>query len=203
MSQNPIQLSQGQLDLIAKRYGISAGVSLADIGCGNGEWVQQWIRRGAKVQGLEEASRMTAVVGEGISAGSPAASLPYAVHSLDRVLFRGTSAYTQSAFHPELMIALANMGSLLKPHGRLVIPVSNEAEAERWTSMLSIFPGAVRIRQLSSGISAYLTLSFLFGGAHKVTVVDLNIQDKQVSRLEWHRLAREAVLKQTQTPNAA
>lgn len=193
-----VEVSQGQLNLIAKRYGVNAGCSLLDIGCGDGEWVLKLRGRGATVQGVEERHLTTAAPSDAIAIGSPAANLPGGVQSFDRVLFRGTSLIGAEAFHPELMIALANMGSMLKPHGRLVIPVNsaNEQEIARWQSMLSSFPGTVRTRTLTGGIAAYLTLSFLFGGNAKITVVDLNIQNKQISKLEWHKLAREAVLKQ-------
>jgi len=202
-AESDFNLSPGQLSLLAKRYGVTNGTSLLDVGCGDGSWVLKLRAQGLNIQGIEERHRTTAPPTEAIAIGSPAASLPGSAHSLDRVLFRGTGLFSASAFDPELMIALANMGSMLKPHGRLVIPTRNEAEIERWTSMLSIFPGTVRVRRLSSGLSAYLTLAFLFGGMHQINVVDLNVQDRQVSRLEWHKIAREAVLKQTRPAEAA
>lgn len=198
-------LSPGQLNLIAKRYGAFNGTSLLDVGCGNGEWVSQLRGQGVKIQGIEERQRTCAEAGEALAIGSPAASLPGSAHSFDRVLFRGTSLFSANAFDPELMIALANMGSVLKPYGRLIIPIAqdNEAEFTHWNSMLSIFPGEIRARRLTSGLSAYLTLAFLFGGVHTVSVLDFHVGNRQVSRLEWHKLAREAVLKQVRTPEAA
>ncbi|SFI28417.1 class I SAM-dependent methyltransferase [Planctomicrobium piriforme] len=200
-----INVTTGQLNLIARRYGVFTGSSLLDVGCGDGAWVSQLRKRSLAVQGLEERQQASAAPVDGIAVGSPAATVPGAAQSFDRVLFRGTSVRQATAFQPELMIALANLGSVLKPHGRLLIPVAadNQTEIEKWQSMLSIFPGSIRVRQLSSGIAAYLTLAFLFGGNHRVTVVDLNVQDKQVSRLEWHRLAREAVMQRMRKNEAA
>ncbi len=200
-----IMLSQGQMNLIAQRYGVTKGASLLDVGCGDGAWVLKLRAQGANISGIEERHRTNVEAEEAIAIGSPAASLPGSAHSLDRVLFRGTTQFTAPSYAPELMIALANMGSMLKPHGRLIIPVhsGNQAEIDRWTSMLSIFPGTVRVRNLSSGISAYLTLAFLFGGMHQVTVIDFSVHNQQVSRLEWHKIAREAVLKQVRPQEAA
>jgi hypothetical protein len=157
------------------------------------------------VQGLEEKPQASAQPNAAVTLGSPAASVPWSAHSLDRILFRGTSPFQAPEFSPELMIALANLGSALKPKGKLLIPVSGPdgEDAARWQRQLAVFPGTARIRELSSGLRAYLALAFLFGGLYRACVLEFTIARKPVSRLEWHRLAREAVLSRVQPPAAA
>jgi hypothetical protein len=198
-------LTAGQLNLIGRRYGIPAGTSLLDVGCGDGNWVLQQRARGLNVQGLEERSRISGEPGEAVVIGSPASKVPGEAQSWDRVLFRGTGLFDAPEFQPELMIALANLGAALKPHGHLIVPVNANSihDVERWKRILAVFPGLVRVRQFKTGLSAYLTLSFLFSGVHQVTVVDLSIRDQQVSRLEWHKRAREAVMRRAQSGEAA
>lgn len=192
-----IDLTPGQLNLIAQRYGVSGTNPLLDVGSRDGQWISKLRERGVAAVGLEERHLTTATPSDTFTIGSPAANLPGATHSYQCVLFRGTSLIEAEAFHPELMIALANMGSMLKSNGRLVIPVpsNNEAVVTRWKSMLEQYPGRVTIRQHSTGLMGYLTLAFLFGGMHSVTVVELNVQNQNISRLEWHKAAREAVMR--------
>lgn len=199
------ELSQGQLNLIARKMGVFSGKTFVDVGCGNGEWLSSLHARGLKVSGMEEKGRTTAAASDWLHLGSPGAAVPWEAHTQDTVLFRGTSLFDAKEFSPELMIGLANLGSSLKPHGRLIIPVQSqspqdlEQELTRWKNQLSVFPGTFRSRLLTNGLMGYLTLAFLFGGNHQISIIEFQVYRKVESRLTWHRLAREAVMAHMQS----
>jgi hypothetical protein len=202
---SPFIPTSGQLQLVAQKYGVYRGKSLADVGCGDGKWLQPLKQRGLAVQGMEERKRLSAEPTPELIIGSPAAAVPWAAHSLDRIVLRGTSVLECPPFGPEILIALANLGSSLKRSGRLLIPVAGEdsPDVQTWGQQLAIFPGTTRVVTISSGLKAYLTLAFLFGGNHRLTLVEFAPHRRLTSRLEWHRLAREAVLRRMQPPAAA
>jgi len=202
-------LSLGQWTLIARKLGAFSGKPVADVGCGDGQWVTSANARGATLLGMEEKLAASGPSHEKITVGSPSAAVPWESHSLDAILLRGTSLMQSPRYSPELMIGLANLGSSLKANGRLVIPLlsSNpqeiDAELTRWKSQLSIFPGTFRTRQLSTGMMGYLTLAFLFGKTAQVNVIEFHVSRKVVSRLEWHKLARTAVMSHMNNPAVA
>jgi len=204
-------LTLGQLNLIARKVGVFSGKSLVDVGCGNGNWVSQLRQQGRLVWGLDEKQFVSSPVSgsDVVKIGSPAAAVPWEPHSQDSILFRGTSLISAAEFSPELMIGLANLGSSLKPRGRLLIPLTGstpgeiEMEQLRWKTQLAPFPGTFRSRLLTPGLLSYLTLSFLFTGKVQVTVIEFQINRQTVSRLEWHQLARTAVMSRMSTPAVA
>lgn len=195
-------LSAGQLNMIARQAGLFRGRTLVDVGTGDAVWLRNLAQRKLPIRGMEERKRTAVAADESMTIGSPAAAVPYAAHSIDTILFRGTSVFEQAAFQPEVMIALANLGSSLKPRGTLWIPVTS-GQTQHWQQQLEIFPGTVRVRSLKAGLMDYLTLAFLLQGLQAVDVIEFRAHRKVETRLEWHRLAREAVLKRMQSPAAA
>ncbi|WP_437186289.1 hypothetical protein SH668x_003436 [Planctomicrobium sp. SH668] len=202
-------LTVGQLNLLASKVGVHSGKSFIDVGCGNGEWLLPFIQAGKAVQGMDEKGAISGAPGQHIIVGSPSANVPWEPHSIDTILFRGTSLHRAAEFGPELMIGLANLGSSLKAKGRLIIPVvgtsTSEVEAEltRWKNQLSVFPGTFQTKTLKPGLSAYLTLAFLFGRSHQVSIIDFQVNKNAISRLEWHKLARNAVMARMNAPAVA
>lgn len=205
----PRTLTLGQLNLIARHAGVFSGKTLVDVGCGDGSWFAPLRLQGRHIQGMEEKSQTNASPSEALAIGSPAAATPWEPHSRDAILFRGTSLFQAAEFNPELMIGLANLGSSLKARGRLLIPIFGntpteiEADLLRWKCQLSVFPGTFRSRLLTSGLRAYFTLAFLFGKNFQVTVIEFQVDRKVVSRLEWHQLARTAVMSRLNSPAVA
>jgi SAM-dependent methyltransferase len=188
-------LTDRQLDRIARRCGGGRGPIL-DVGCGQGDWLVRRSRRGQPIQGLDDHSPTDRPTPEGIHIGSAAASIPFPSHSFRMVLLRGTAPFERTESGPEVTIALANLLSCLKPKGRLVIPLpADRSEAvPLWTARLHLFPVRMREREITAGWLARSTLVALILGAPPVRVLEFRIGRKPISRLEWHRLAREAIL---------
>lgn len=197
-------LSEGHLNLLARRLGPFSRRSILDVGCGDGAWVQSLHRRGANVKGLDDAGKLSPHA-ELIHCGSPAASIPFAAHTFALVLLRGTGLFSSRTEGPEITIALANLLSCLKPRGRLVVPclAADDEIIALWQQRLNPFPVQFRTRQLSGGLKAVLTFAKLFGRDYRVTTIEFSLGRKPISRLEWHRLAREAVMSRMQQPPAA
>ena len=190
-----------QLNLIARRYGAFSGKPLLDVGCGDGRLTQMLHQRGARIQGLHDRGYTES--SPIVSLGSPAASIPFPAQSFRTVLVRGCQTFLPGADHAETTIALANLLSCLNVRGLLVIPVADpEACLPHWVRRLEPFPLTVRTRKLSGGLRSILTLARLFGRDARVSVIEFRLDARPMSRLEWHRSAREAVLGRQQ-PTAA
>lgn len=201
----PSSLSDRQLDRIARSCGGGTGKRILDVGCGEARWVARRLHRGQPASGLEDRHPANQERAEGIHIGSPAASIPFPSHSCHMVLLRGTALFSRTEDGPEVTIALANLLSCLKPKGRLVIPLGNDVRnvVALWTERLHPFPVRTRQREISSGWVEKLTLVHLIFSAPPVSVLEYRIGRKPISRLEWHRLAREAVLERARPSEAA
>lgn len=197
-------LTPGHVDLLARRMGAFSGRSILDVGCGDGSDVLRLHKRGASIKGLEDLHKSSPDC-ERIHCGSPAAEIPFAVHAFDVVLLRGTQLFSSMQEGPELTIALANLLSCLKPRGRLVIPYRHVDERilACWREQLAPFSVSPRVRPLTGGLWAMLTLAKLRGKDFRMTAIEFPLGRKPVSRLEWHRLARESVMSRLRNPPAA
>lgn len=195
-------LSNGQLLLIARRWGVYGGKSLADVGVGAGEWLGPLHARGLSVSALTDRVS-DASTAPFLHRGQPAAAPPWAVHSLDVILYRGPQGALSIEANPELAIALANLLSSLSLKGRMLIPVTDAAMTERWLAVFQAFPVSARTVEAATSVWRMLTLRPLWEGRHQVRVVEVRLQGALRSRLDWHRIAREAVLSRMQPPAAA
>lgn len=196
------ELTTKQLNFLARKLGCFAKHSLLDI-CSDGSWITEISRRGGTIQAITD--RADAEVAGLIMFGSPAASIQQEVHSVHRVLIRDHQVFDGNAVNPETTIALANLLSCLGKRGRLVIPLAELGgeEQQLWQVRLAGFPGRISTRTYKTGLLDYLNLSFLLRGIHQISVLEFAIDRKLNSRLEWHRLAREAVMQRQAASSAA
>ena len=195
------KLSVPELNLLARRLGCFSGRHVLDVSADSAAWVLQTQQRKGTISGIVDVADST---GEGLTCGSPAASISHSAHTVNCVLIRDNSIFAQSSTTVEMTIALANLLSCLKSRGRVVIPVTDLDQARSiWTRRLEGFPGTLRAREIKTGILDYLTLAILFRGIHQIPVLEFTIGRKLLSRLQWHQLAREAVLNRHASSNAA
>ncbi|MBT5018117.1 hypothetical protein OAH05_01165 [bacterium] len=186
-------LTKKQFLFLIRKLGVFSKRPALDVSA-KGDLLPEVFRRGGNIQAIVDHSEEEAR--EEISVGSPAGSVSQPAHSVHRILVRDSSVFSGSAISPESTIALANLLSCLKSRGKLIIPVSGEIEAATnlWNERLQGFPGKLTHREYKTGIISYLNLTFLLRGVHQIPVLEFNIEKKLISRLEWHRLAREAVM---------
>ncbi|MCA9084785.1 MAG: methyltransferase domain-containing protein [Planctomycetaceae bacterium] len=201
----PAPLNDRQLNLLARKFGACSGRSFVDVGCGEGQWLKALQVKGARVQGMDDPSRGAVALDGVILPGSPAANVPWESHSLDTVLLRSPQFFGAETFSAELIIALANLLSSLKPGGRLIVPVSSvdSLAAKSWQAEFRLLPGKAITRTVSTGLMGYLTLEFLFRPTAPVHLVEFRTMRQSPSRLEWHRIARAIVQSRMQSPVAA
>lgn len=197
-----LDLTKKQYFFLARKLGCFSNRPLLDVG-GDGLWISELVRRGAKLHGIIDQSAEN--LPETVSVGSPAGSIKPAAHSMHRVLVRDLEVFQENRVGPETTIALANLLSCLKPRGRMIIPVASidDEEFVLWKERLAGFPGKLNQRILKTGLGDYLSLAFLLRGIHQISVLEFILNRKPVSRLEWHRLAREAVMQRMQRSPAA
>lgn len=196
------ELTTKQLNFLARKLGCFAKHTLLDV-CTDGSWISAISRRGGTIRAITD--RADAEVAGLITFGSPAASIQQEVHSVHRVLIRDHQVFDGDEANPETTIALANLLSCLGKRGRLVIPLAELGGREQrvWQERLAGFPGRISIRTYKTGLFDYLNLTFLLRGVHQISVLEFTVDRKLNSRLEWHRLAREAVMQRLAAASAA
>ena len=191
-----------QFYFLTRKLGCFSKRPVLDLGA-NGTWATDVARRGGTIQAIVDDAADAPP--EGITVGSPTGSIPQPVHSIHRILIRDLSLFESDEVTPETSIAIANLLSCLKPRGRMVIPVAEleGSEQQLWTERLHGFPGRLTTRVYKTGLIDTLSLMFLFRGKHEIPVIEFTVERKPISRLEWHRLAREAVMQRMQKSPAA
>lgn len=195
------QLSVKQLNLLARRLGSFSGRHVLDVSANSSAWVVQTRKRGGTISGIVDSTDIT---DECLTCGSPAASISHPAHSVNSVLIRDNALFEQPSSTVETTIALANLLSCLKSRGRLIMPVTDiETSRSLWTMRLDGFPGTLRSRELKTGLMDYVTLAFLVRGIHSIPILEFTIGRQLLSRLQWHQLARDAVMKRAATSSAA
>ena len=199
-----VNLSTKQLLFVARKLGSFSKRPLLHVGT-DLEAIAKVRNKGGEISGIVD--QKTTELPDYVSSGSPCGSMQTPAHSIHRVLIGDTNVFAGDGVTPESTIALANLLSTLKGRGKLVIPVTSldGTERELWHQRLAGFPGKLTGRVLKTGMLGYLTLTFVVRGIHSIPVLEFTIDRKTISRLEWHKLAREAVMKrmQHQTPAAA
>ncbi|MEW4487486.1 hypothetical protein AB1L42_05360 [Thalassoglobus sp. JC818] len=195
-------LNAKQFNMLVRKLGGFSRKPILDVSDGSDDWVVQLSRRGGTINGI--ADRADETDSEIVAVGSPAASIRYSTLSMHRVLIRNNSAFLTPDVTPESTIALANLLSCLKPGGKLVIPIKDVDRCQcLWTRRLEGFPGTLKQRQIKTGMLDYLSFAFLFSGIHSLSVLEFTIGRKPLSRLQWHRFAREAVMNRSTGNSAA
>ncbi|MGD9853709.1 MAG: hypothetical protein AB7U20_02040 [Planctomycetaceae bacterium] len=118
-------------------------------------------------------------------------SLPFVAQSFDGVLLQDSDVYRGLLTGPEACTATANLLASLKPGKPLVYTGSIATAVFR--AHLNAFPGtSCEIALCSSGIGGLLRK--LLGRGGEQTAVQFTLPGEAISRLEWHRLARQAVI---------
>lgn len=195
-------LTKKQFYFLGRKLGCFSKRPVLDLGS-EGNWTAEVARRGGAIQGIVDQAAED--LPEGITVGSPTGSIPQAVHSIHRILIRDISLFENDDVTPETTIAIANLLSCLRPRGRMVIPVAGleGSEHQLWTERLHGFPGRLTARVYKTGLFDTLSLMFLLRGKHEIPVLEFTVDRKPISRLEWHRLARETVMQRMQKNPAA
>ena len=75
---------------------------------------------------------------------------------------------------------------------------------QAWHELLSAYPVQVSQADYKDGIGYWLSLQWLKGSAQiQMPVLRAEIGKEAISRLQWHRLVRELIMKRVQPAKAA
>lgn len=191
-------LSRAVLADLRRMYRLRAKSRVLDVGCGKGRLVARLRDRGLTVFGLYDGTpdlRADDDSGD-IPLMQPAvlhASIPFMAQSFDCVLLRDCEIYQGPLGTPEACTATANLLACLKP-GRALL-CTGELPINDLRQHLSHFPGEAKLVTLGRG-GLINALRRLFGLSLPggVTALQFTIPRDPISRLEWHRLARQTVI---------
>jgi SAM-dependent methyltransferase len=179
-----------------------------EVGCGRGESLALLLGRKIEAFGFDlgAAAGQLLAPKNHFAFGSLSSAMSYPQHHFDLVLVRPTPAFRGELATAEHYVATANLLSCVKPQGRLMIVEPTEGRdnlaaaewVERWEKHLAAFTVERARGRYTEGLGWYLSFAFL-GKASKLDLqtITLTVPDQAVSRLEWHRQARAAVMPKT------
>ena len=178
-----------------------------DVGCDDGRLVRFLQAKGRQAAGIDDRDGLDALLPglDDAHHSSLAGGFPFAPHHFDAVLVRGSRIYSGDLANPEASIATANLLSSLGRRRRAIFLASElagDAPLDEWIAALQAhlapFPGTVEVSQYVDGWEKWLSLEWLIGRQRHVdlTLVTFTTARKPVSRLEWHQVARQAVMNQ-------
>lgn len=187
------------------RNGFFRARRVLDVGCEDGRLVRFLQAQGRDAAGIDDRPGLGPLLPDVSEAhhSSLAGGFPFAPHHFDAILIRGSRIYSGDLTNPEASIATANLLSSLGRRRRAIFLASDlagEAPIEEWIAGLQAhlapFPGTLSVSRYEDGWEKWLSVEWLIGRNRNVdlTLVTLTTERKLVSRLEWHQIARQAVM---------
>lgn len=126
-------------------------------------------------------------------------SLPFPAQSFECIVLQDSRAYSGPLTSPEACTATANLLAALKPARPLVS--CGEIAPASLMAHLANFPGAACQIIMGQGGVAALIRRLLGRGGGQLAVQFTTPRDP-ITRLEWHRIARQAVMSAQRQPAA-
>jgi len=196
------------------RAGLFRARRILDVGCEDGRLVRHLQAAGRQAAGIDDRSGLDPLIAGLADAHhrSLAGGFPFAPHHFDAILIRGARIYSGDLLNPEASIATANVLSSLAPRRKAVFlapQLAGDTPLSAWIAGLQAhlapFPGTVEVSQYVDGWEKWLSLEWLIGRHRHIdlTLVTFTAARKLVSRLEWHQLARQAVMSRLRQAAAA
>lgn len=187
------------------RKGMFRARRVLDVGCEDGRLVRFLQGQGREAAGIDDRTGLEPLLSgvADVHHRSLAGGFPFGPHHFDAILIHGSRIYSGDLSNPEASIATANVLSALAPRRRAVFvatQLAGETPVETFVAALqahlSPFPGTVEVTQYIDGWEKWLSLEWLIGRNRdaNLTLVTFTAPRKRVSRLEWHQIARQAVL---------
>lgn len=187
------------------RNGVFSARRVLEVGCEDGRLVRLLQAQGRQAAGIDDRPGLDPLIAgladthhRGLAGG-----FPFGPHHFDAIVVRGSKIYSGDLLNPEASIATANLLSSLAPRRRamfLAEQLAGDMPLEAWIASLQAhlapFPGTVEVSPYVDGWEKWLSLEWLIGRNRDVnlTLVTFTAARKPVSRLEWHQLARQAVM---------
>lgn len=190
------------LKSLARTTRIRSGGAILEVGSVRPTALQDWSSLGYTAQVLTDSAPATPSAPGQVFIGDVAGGMPVTAHSMDCIVLRTAKTFRQGLDAPESLLGAANLLSCLKPHGSLVILDSESVSLAGWKAMLTAFPVKISSGEYRDGLMFWLSFGFLSGRALQIPYLRVEIGKEAISRLQWHRIVRELVMKKMQDHQA-
>jgi SAM-dependent methyltransferase len=176
-----------------------------EVGCGRGESLVLLRARNLDAYGFDlgAATGPLLLPKSQYAFGSLSSAMTFPQHHFDLVVVRPTPAFRGELAIAEHYVATANLLSCVKPGGRLVIVEPSHGRdgtpasewLERWQKHLAAFTTSLKTTGYRDGLGWWLSFAWLSRAQRlDLKTIVLTTPAAPVSRLEWHRQARAAVM---------
>lgn len=190
------------LKSLARVARIRSGGAVLEVGPLRPTAMQDWATAGLTPTALTDTAPSTPSAPGQVLIGDVAGGMPVTAHSVDGVVVRTAKTFRAGLSTPESLLGAANLLSCLKPNGSLLVLGSAGESLASWQELLSAFPVKVTSGEYRDGLMYWLTFQFFSSRQAQVPYLRAEIGKDAISRLQWHRLVRELVMKRMQANQA-
>ena len=192
------------LKSLARTARLRSGGAVLEVGPVRATAMPDWTSIGVQPTALTDSAPSIPTQPGQVLIGDVAGGMPVSAHSVDCVVLRSAKTFTAGLGTPEALLGAANLLSCLKPQGSLLVVGQPGESLQAWHELLSAYPVQVSQADYKDGIGYWLTLQWLKGSAQiQMPVLRAEIGKEAISRLQWHRLVRELIMKRVQPAKAA
>ncbi len=192
------------LKSLARTARLRSGGAVLEVGPVRPTAMPDWTAIGFQPTALTDSAPSTPTLPGQVLIGDVAGGMPVTAHSVDCIVLRSAKTFSAGLETPEALLGAANLLSCLKPQGSLLVVGQPGESLQSWSELLSAFPVQVTQTNYQDGIGYWLTLQWLRGSAQiQLPVLRAEIGKEAISRLQWHRLVRELMMKRIQPAKAA
>ena len=188
------------LKSLSRTARMRSGGAVLEVGPVRPNAMPDWSSLGMVPTALTDSAPSTPTLPGQVLIGDVAGGMPVTAHSVDCVVLRSAKTFTSGLATPEALLGAANLLSCLKPQGSLLVLGHPGESLQAWQELLSAFPIQVSQTEYSDGIGYWISLQWLRGSAQvQMPILRAEIGKDAISRLQWHRLVRELIMKRAQT----
>ena len=178
---------------------VRAGGAVLEVGPVRASAMPDWISLGLQPLALTDSAPSTPTAPGQVLIGDVAGGMPVSAHSVDAVILRTAKTFRAGLGTPEALLGAANLLSCLKPHGSLLVLGQPGESLQGWQDLLAAFPIKLSPSEYRDGLGWWLSLQWLKGSPQmQLPFLRAEIGKDALSRLQWHRLVRELIVKRTQ-----
>ena len=183
---------------------VRAGGAVLEVGPVRASAMPDWIALGLQPLALTDSAPSTPTAPGQVLIGDVAGGMPVSAHSVDCVILRSAKTFRAGLGTPEALLGAANLLSCLKPNGSLLVLGQPGESLQGWQDLLAAFPIKQSQSEYRDGLGWWLSFQWLKGSAQmQLPFLRAEIGKDAMSRLQWHRLVRELIMKRVQAPSKA
>ena len=191
------------LKSLARTARVRSGGSVLEVGPVRATAMPDWISLGLQPLALTDSAPSTPTAPGQVLIGDVAGGMPVSAHSVDGVILRTAKTFRAGLGSPEALLGAANLLSCLKPNGSLLVLGQPGESLQGWQDLLAAFPVKLSQSEYRDGLGWWLSLQWLKGSAQvQLPMLRAELGQDAMSRLQWHRLVRELIMKRMQAPRA-